>query len=330
MRMLHVHVHVHAHVTFVPNHSYFVDFYRPPPFPNLHDDRPQGRERNHVVPMAALRRFLAMRADTGADTTLTSLPDDALQLVITACSNTARPFTAYGVPRFMAVKGLACSKALLRQLHRLRPLVGVRRLAPLPPLPRLRNTTTVQRPAPLPPPLSCPWRFVLLYEDRLSVHLSGVQLKGTWAATFGEAAVCSTALRTLRLNGCKLRGPLPELRQLPALEELCLSNNELGGGLEPLRGCKALLILQLRNNFLTGGLKPLENCLGLVKLSLYDNQLTGDLEPLRACASLQLMRLGRNQLVPTDKDRDHFDKQPLCNWAVGPKQRRFFIDLSLC
>ena len=123
---------------------------------------------------------------------------------------------------------------------------------------------------------------------------------------------------------------MPELRQLPALEELCLSNNQLGGGLEPLRGCKALLILQLRNNFLTGGLKPLENCLGLVKLSLYDNQLTGDLEPLRACASLQWMHLGRNQLVPTDKDRDHFDKQPLCNWAVGPKQRRFFIDLSLC
>ena len=72
--------------------------------------------------MAALRRFLAMRADTGADTTLTSLPDDALQLVIVACSNTARPFTAYGVPHFMAVKGLACSKALLRQLHRLRGL----------------------------------------------------------------------------------------------------------------------------------------------------------------------------------------------------------------
>ena len=129
--------------------------------------------------MAALRRFLAMRADTGADTTLTSLPDDALQLVIVACSNTVRPFTAYGVPHFMAVKGLACSEALLRQLHRLQPLVGVRRLA------------AVQRAAPLPPPLSCPWRFVLLYEDRLSVHLSGVQLKGTWAATFGEAAVCS-------------------------------------------------------------------------------------------------------------------------------------------
>ena len=282
--------------------------------------------------MAALRRFLAMRADTGADTTLTSLPDDALQLVIVACSNTARPFTAYGVPHFMAVKGLACSKALLRQLHRLRPLVGVRRLA------------AVQRPAPLPPPLSCPWRFVLLYEDRLSVDLSDVQLKGTWAATFVvefTAAVCSTALRTLRLSGCRLRGPLPELRQLPALEELCLSDNQLGGGLEPLRGCKALLILQLSYNLLTGGLKPLENCLGLVTLSLYDNQLTGDLEPLRACASLQLMHLGRNQLVPTDKDRDHFNKQrlafareegsePQVNHPSVPKQRRLVIDLRLC
>ena len=168
-----------------------------------------------------------------------------------------------------------------------------------------------------------------------------MQLKGTWAETFGEAAVYSTALRTLRLSGCRLRGPLPELRQLPALEELCLSNNQLGGGLEPLRGCKALLILQLSYNLLTGGLKPLENCLGLAKLSLCDNQLTGDLEPLRACASLQLMYLGRNQLVPTDKDRDHFNKQrlafareessePQVNHPSVPKQRRLVIDLRLC
>ena len=100
-----------------------------PPVSELARRSSTGTRTDHVVPMAALRRFLAMRADTGADTTLTSLPDDALQLVITACSNTARPFTAYGVPHFMAVKGLACSKALRQQLHRLQPLVGVWSLA---------------------------------------------------------------------------------------------------------------------------------------------------------------------------------------------------------
>ena len=52
--------------------------------------------------------------------TLVSLPDDELQQVIAACGNTRG-----GVPLFDAVKSLAClSKALLQQLHRLRPLVG--------------------------------------------------------------------------------------------------------------------------------------------------------------------------------------------------------------
>ena len=34
----------------------------------------------------------------------------------------------------------------------------------------------------------------------LELGLNGVQLNGTWAATFGEAAVCSTVLRSLHLS----------------------------------------------------------------------------------------------------------------------------------
>ena len=54
-----------------------------------------------------------------ATMTLDALIDDALQQIIAACSDIAG-----GVPLFEAAKGLGCSKALLQQLHRLRPLVG--------------------------------------------------------------------------------------------------------------------------------------------------------------------------------------------------------------
>ena len=60
-----------------------------------------------------------------AAVTLDALPDDALQQVIAACGDIPG-----GVPLFEAVKSLAClSKALLQQLHRLRPPVGVQSLA---------------------------------------------------------------------------------------------------------------------------------------------------------------------------------------------------------
>ena len=81
-----------------------------------------------------------------AAVTLDALADDALQQVIAACSD-----TEVGVPLFEAVKSLAClSKALLQQLHRLRPPVGVQSL------------TVVQRPA------RGPWRVALLYKGELT------------------------------------------------------------------------------------------------------------------------------------------------------------------
>ena len=52
--------------------------------------------------------------------TLDTLPDDALQEIFAACS------TADGVALLDQVIGLAClSRGMQRQLHRLRPLVGV-------------------------------------------------------------------------------------------------------------------------------------------------------------------------------------------------------------
>ena len=44
------------------------------------------------------------------------------------------------------------------------------------------------------------------------LHMSSVELYGTFTARFSKAAVCSTALRSLQLSTCGLRGPLPELR----------------------------------------------------------------------------------------------------------------------
>ena len=228
-----------------------------------------------------------MEAEDGeAAVTLDALADDALQQIVAACGN------GNDMPLFEAVKGLAClSNALLQQLHRLRPLVGIRSLA------------VVQRPA------HGPWRVALLYRGKLTaavveqarqgrvssifacrsswpeLDLDGVQLNGTWAATFGEAAVCSAALRNVRLEGCRLQGPLPKLK-LPALQELHMYNNQLTGGLEPLRGCTALQ-----------------------QLDLGDNELTGGLEPLRGCTALQALFLQNNQLVPTDEDKSQFQKQ---------------------
>ena len=148
-----------------------------------------------------------MEAEDGeAAVTLDALADDALQQIVAACGNGDE------MPLFEAVKGLAClSNALLQQLHRLRPLVGIRSLA------------VVQRPA------HGPWRVALLYRGNLTaavleqarqgrvssiscqrstlapavvrrvvpallgagcslleLDLDGVQLNGTWAATFGR------------------------------------------------------------------------------------------------------------------------------------------------
>ena len=119
----------------------------------------------------------------------------------------------------------------------------------------------------------------------LELLLDNMQLNSTWAATFGEAAVCSAVLRSLSLEGCSLRGPLPELR-LPALQLLNLHNNELTGGLEPLRSCTALLAL-----------------------SLGSNQLTGRLEPLRACTALRELDLENNRTTPSEEEKALFKKQ---------------------
>ena len=156
------------------------------------------------------------------------------------------------------------------------------------------------------------------------LDMSFVRLDNTWALAFGEAAllgaVCSAVLRTLRLTGCALRGPLPELR-LPALQELHLNANQLMGGLEPFRHCTALRDLDLGSNKLTGGLEPLQRCTALQilnlssnrrltggleplkgctalrELSLFNNFLTGGLEPLRSCTALEVLDVGRNLLT---------------------------------
>ena len=280
---------------------------------------------------------------------LETLPDDSFQQVIDACSNGND-----GLPLFEAVKGLGClSKALLQQLHRLQPLVGVRSLA------------VVQRPA------HGPWRGALLHSGALSeavveqarqgrvrsidasktslprtmgprlalarrvvpellgagcslleLDVSFVKLHVggnwgcTWASIFGEAAVCSAVLRTLRLNRCGLRGPLPELR-LPALQVLDLSGNAFTGGLEPVQHCTALRHLELHGqNKLTGSLEPLRGCTGLTELSLAYNKLTGGLEPLRGCKALQKLYLMGNLLEPTEEDAAHF-RQQCAKHAIG-------------
>ena len=272
-----------------------------------------------------------MAQAAAAAVTLASLPDDTLLLVIAACTG-----ELYDVPLFDAVKGLGClSKGMRQQLHQLRPLVGIESLAVVQRPThgpwrvtllyrgvltrvvvaqarqgRVRSIDASASPVSLThQPLLAPSmarRVVpdlvgagcsLLYLDLSKVKLDG---NGTWAATFGEAAVCSAVLRKLSLDDCGLQGPLPELR-LPALQELHIrgtwTGNTLTGGLEPLRGCTALQNLSLDNNQLTGGLEPLRGCKALQSLKLSGNKLTGDLEPLKGCTALQYLSLRVNQLT---------------------------------
>ena len=115
--------------------------------------------------------------------TLVSLPDDELQQVIAACGNTRG-----GVPLFDAVKSLAClSKALLQQLRRLRPPVGVQSL------------TVVQRPA------RGPWRVALLYKGELTAAVVE-QARGR------GRGVCSQSTRLRASHAC---GPARSTRVRP-------------------------------------------------------------------------------------------------------------------
>ena len=265
---------------------------------------------------------------SGAEMTLTSLPDEMLLLVIKACNEPIR--VCNGLPLFEHVKGLAgLSKGVQQQLHRLRPLVGVPSLA------------VMQRPA------HGPWRVMLQHEGKLtkavvqlaqqgrvhSIHygkdhdkpqqrtllapsvakrvvpallgegcsllqfsLLGVELNGTWATSLGEQPVCSAVLQRLFLNGCGLSGPLPSVR-LPALQKLDLSFNHLTGGLEPLSACTSLRTLSLFRNQLTGTLEPLRGMTALEEISLQSNKLTGGLEPLRGCTALGYLVLDHNPVT---------------------------------
>ena len=281
--------------------------------------------------------------------TLDGLPDDIFLKVITACGGTAfedlllfeqnsqrmskRVLFGDDVPRLKVVIGLEClSKAVLHQLYRLRPLVGVQSMAVM-----RRH-------------FHGPWRVVLLHKGELTAalvewarqgHVRSIQARvedsvliqpwkavakrvvpellgagcslreldmslrdvaaidkmdDTWVASFGTAAVCSAELRRLRLDCCVMRGPLPEL-VLPALLELDVSCNQLVGGLTPLQSCTALQELYLQSNELAGGLEPLRGCTALLKLSLHKNKFTGGLEPLQGCTALQMLELSENQLT---------------------------------
>ena len=273
-----------------------------------------------------------MAQQAAAAVTLASFPDDAFLLVVAACGDTED-----GVPLLEAVKGLGgLCKGIQQQLCRLRPLVGVRSLAGVqrpahvpwhvvllytgvPTMAvvdqarqgRVRSIVAMHGPQPrvttLAPAVARRVVPCLLGAgcSLIKLEMWQARLNNTWAATFGEAAVCSAVLRELTLFECGLRGPLPELR-LPALLRLCVtaSNcslssepNQLAGSLEPLRGCTALQVLCLSNNQLTGGLKPLERCTALKVLALHNNQLTGDLEPLKSCTALQELCLKNNQLT---------------------------------
>ena len=253
---------------------------------------------------------------------LDAMPDDVLLLIVATCGE-----RYIALPELEAVNALGClCRSVAEQLCRLQPLVGVqvRSLVIAPRLAsriarRWRITLLYQgeltaavveqgfigrvraidargtkRLAPTVARRVVPG-LLATGCSQFELELSHVELNGTWESIFGEMAVASEVLCGLQLCGCRLRGPLPELR-LPALQVLGLNANQLTGGLGPLRGCTALQKLFLAGNQLTGGIEALEGCKNLQKLFLYNNQLSGGLEPLRGCVAIQELFLAGNQL----------------------------------
>ena len=259
--------------------------------------------------------------------TLVSLPDDAFLLVIAACGD--EDDEGDGVPLFEAVMGLGClSKGMRQQLYRLQPLVGVQSLAVVQRsnhgpwrvtlmykgylcdtvLEQARQgrvhsinasetwlrPDVVRRVIPDLLGAGCSLQALDLGSAWLRCRIERLYI--SWEVTFGEAAVCSAVLRTLRLQRSNLLCPLPELR-LPALQVLELTQNRLTGGLGPLRRCTSLQCLQLSGNQLTGGLEPLRGCTALRILELSGNTFTGGLEPLRGCTKLQTLQVPYNHFT---------------------------------
>ena len=329
-------------------------------------DEPMREPHSHDS--AKARMEMCSQASVGP--TLVTLSDEAFSHVFAACSR-----FDHDMPLFDAVKGLACvCKGMLLQLHRLRPLVGVMSLAAVHRQgARSRRVRVTEGPWRVTllykgkltlPVVKLAWqgrvhsidaRFCPSHTSLavaltrrtvpmlmckgcslIELDVSGVRLNGTWASAFGEVAEGSAVLRRLRLSGCGLRGPLPDLR-LPALQTLDMSCNELTGGLEPLQGSTALQQLDLSFNALTGGLEPLQRCTALQTLYLSNNQLAAELEPLqlcaallqafcrsrgsaqkqrsdglkplRGCTALQRLHLQNNRLAPTDEDMAYFERQ---------------------
>ena len=260
-------------------------------------------------------------AEPASSVALDTLPDDVLLQIIVACSD-----GHLVLPELDAVSGLDClCKDVLQQLHRLRPIVCV----------QIRSLTDAQR-LPWRIVLSYTGELTAAVVEQatrghvrsikvinvssatetlapavaervvpgllgpgcslLALKLEGVKLNGTWAATLGEAVVCSEVLRELQMDSCGLVGEMPML-QLPALQSLFMYRNQLNGSLEPLMGCTSLREVDVSENLLSGSLEPLQGCTALQTLDAYRNELVGGLEPLMGCTSLWGLDLSDNLIT---------------------------------
>ena len=144
------------------------------------------------------------------------------------------------------------------------------------------------------------WRslqVLSLTSDIAQYNPSGNGLRGSLAG------VDLGRLRALRIvliaNNPHLRGSIPQLAALTALQAFFLFNNSLNGTMPPVASLTQLRALRLGNNALVGTVPRLDTVTALRALSLQNNALRGSIPSLHTLTALQSLLLYTNRLTGT-------------------------------
>jgi len=160
----------------------------------------------------------------------------------------------------------------------------------------------------------CQWLGVSCRDDRVT----GFSMLNTLArGTFPDFKIDS--LQSIRLQGFRIEGslpdfsnleklsiiditnsgmtgPVPTFTNLPNLIQLALRGNNFSGSIPDFENLPSLTILDLANNGLTGQIPDFQHLPKLISLALTDNALTGQIPGFTKLPNLQYLFLSFNKL----------------------------------